>query len=85
MTVLGYHSDFSELTINPADSRVFLTRREFRKASKKEYEILKPSSMNTAILIALDRQYLTNTRMILVKISGAGESPKGKIVKIKYF
>ena len=84
-TLVGYHTDFSELIIKPALVSEFKTKVESSRALSKVLPIPRPSSKKHAIFMELNLQYFTNGLTTLVKTKGAVDKPNGRTVKTKNF
>ena len=84
-TLVGCHTDLSELTIKPALVNQFETKVDFSSAFSKMLSIPRPSSKKEAIFMELNLQYFTNGLTTSVKTKGAVDKPNGRTVKTKNF
>ena len=84
-TLVGCHTDLSELILKPALVNEFDTKVDFSRAFSKVLSITRPSSKKQAIFVELNLQYFTNGLTTLVKTKGAVDKPNGRTVKTKNF
>ena len=84
-TLVGCHTDLSELIIKPALVNEFDTKVDFSRAFSKVLSILRLSSKKQAIFMKLNLQYFTNGLTTLVKTKGAVDKSNGITVKTNNF
>ena len=84
-TLVGCHTDLSELKIKPALANEFDTKVDFSRAFSKVLSIPRLSSKKQAIFLELNLQYFTNGLSTLVKTKDAADKPNGRTVKTKNF
>ena len=84
-TLVGCHTDLSELIIKPALVNEFDTKVDFSRAFSKVLSIRRPSSKKQTIFMESNLQYFNNGLTILVKTKGAVDKPNGRTVKTKNF
>ena len=92
-TMIPYHSSSKHgsqtllvlLVTKPDLRRDFLTKSECMSAVALSSAIPFPSSINIAILTPLDLHNFTRVLHTFVNAYGAGDMPKGRTVKQKYF
>ena len=84
-TLVGCHTDFSELIIKLASVNKFKTKVDFSRAFSKMLSMPRPSSKKQAIFMELNIQYFTNRLTTLVKTKGTVDKQNGRTVKTENF
>ena len=84
-TLVGCHTNLSELITKPVLVNEFETKVDFPRAFSKMLSIPRPSSKKQAIFMELNLPYFTDGYTTLIKTKGANDKPNGRTVKAKNF